>query len=134
MTPESITFYVASIFPASICFLANLTVRKAAVLQSSGADWLLILVGFDATCVFTLQEVSKYVPDVAVRSNLIAILVMLMLGTLVFWYFVATSVEKWIKAAPMTGKIGIFAVLWIVIIGLTSTHFSIFLHGLGEKS
>lgn len=134
MTPESITFYVAAIFPALICFVANLTVRKAAVLQSSGADWLLILVAFDATCAFTLGEVAKYVPDPVVKANLVTIFVVLLLVTLVFWYFVATSVEGWIKASAMKLKIFIFSVLWILIIGLTSTHFLIFLHRLGEKS
>ncbi|MGJ7611360.1 MULTISPECIES: hypothetical protein [unclassified Variovorax] len=134
MTHESITFYVAAIVPAFMCFLANLSVRKAAVLESSGADWLLILVAFDATCVFTLTEVAKFVPDADVKANLVAIIGTLLLGTLIFWFFVATSVEAWIKAAATKKKIALFITLWLIIVGLTSTHFLIFLYKLGEKS
>jgi hypothetical protein len=134
MSAENFAYWGASLVPPIGTFALNVAVRWPHALKSSGADWLLVLIGFDATAVLTAKDLSKYVQHPEIQGAFSAFMMASLFFTLILWYVLASRIETYLSA-PMSSSAWMrarrylaYLAVWSLITIVSSAHVYVFLY------
>lgn len=134
---EGFSFWAAAIVPAVAAFLLNLILRGKEVLKSSSADWILLILVFDLTGAYAIDELRKHVPNIAIQNSLLALMLTSIAVTLVLWVTVVLKLEPVLKTVNHGWrniiKLIAYAAVWMIVIALTASHVLIFLQKEGVQ-
>ncbi|ANH67351.1 hypothetical protein [Mitsuaria sp. 7] len=100
MTSEALTYWLAGTIPAAATWALNVTLRGQPALNSSPADWALMLLAFDGAIAIGIQDLACYVPNAAIRQLLPAITPALIFLSFLNWLLIVRWIEPTFLVPP----------------------------------
>jgi len=128
----SITLWVGAIVIPSLGFLLNFIGRlKARYPLSASADWVLLLIVFDAVAIVAKSDFEPFVQALFLREAFLAVFMTLLILTIILWLITIMHVEPWVEKSARKKipkwKVNLgLVVTWIGALFLTMTHILIF--------
>lgn len=135
MVHNNLSLYIGSFLIPSVCFIGNILIRSCKnVLQSSGADLLLLLIIFDLNVLIDTGLFITLVKDPVIMDNMSAIFAGLVCIEFIIWPLCILLLESKIRPNSLT-KVeaniswiwkSCWVLSWAIILGLTVSHVFIF--------
>lgn len=132
MSLESLPLIVGSFIVPSACFLGNIVIRSyRSVLQSSGADLLLLLVIFDLNVLIDADPFKKLIKDIEIQNCITSIFALFIIIEFILWPLCIVLIESKLRPQNIKPQISWFwksswFFSWSIIISITVCHILIF--------
>lgn len=135
MNLENLPLYIGSIFAPSITFIANLIVRATRkVIQTSGADILLLLIVFDINAIIYQNDFKRIIISNSLRDHTSTIFSGFLLLNCLLWSFAVVILEYKIRPSEETINVSticwwlIWGITWALILTISISHVLLFIY------